>query len=113
MITGPRAAFIAALEALEPAIRVSWFGDPAVNVPTAYIALGSFEPDLTGCAHVTDLTVLVIVQHDDPSKAGPVLDTAADLILDTLAPLATFVSGESGVYRDRAPSMLLTFQTRQ
>lgn len=113
-VTGPRAAIVAALEALpDTDLRVAWLGDPAVGVPTAYVAVASITPDPTRCAHVTALQVLVIAQYDDPELAGPALDAAADLILTTLDPLATFVSGESGVYRDRAPSVLLSFETRQ
>jgi hypothetical protein len=113
VITGPRAEFVAALEALAPAVELRWFGDPAVNVPTAYVNVSGVVPDATQCAHETNMAVLVITQFDDPSLSGPALDAACDLILTALAPLASFVSGDAGTYKDAAASMLLTFATRQ
>lgn len=113
MITGPRAEFITALEALAPGIELRWFGEPAVNVPTAFVNVASVDPDPSQCAHLTTLVVLLISQFDDPTLSGPSLDAAGDAVLTALAPLATFVSGEAGVFKDTAPSMLLTFTTRQ
>lgn len=113
MITGPRAEFVAALTALAPVVELRWFGDPAVNVPTAFVNLASAGPDPTQCLHETTMAVLVISQYDDPSLSGEALDTACDLILAAVHDIGTFVSGEAGVYKDTAASMLLTFETRQ
>ena len=112
MITGPRAAVEAVLDAL-PGVRLAWSGAPSVDEPNAFVAVADAAPDPTACAHDTTVTVLVVCQFDDPQKAGPALDTAADLILDALKDLCVFTTAEFGVYRDRAPSVLLSFSTRQ
>lgn len=113
MITGGRAV-IAAACATVPAVEVRTYGDPAVNVPTVFVTLDSAEADPTLCAHVTIIDVLLVVQHDDPSLADALLETTADDLLDAIAPTgARFVSLQRGTFKDRAPSMLISFATRQ
>lgn len=96
-----------------PGVELRSYGDPAVNVPTVFVTLDSAEPDLTGCAHVTSIVVVLVVQHDDPDLADALLETTADALLEAVAPVASFVSLQRGTFKDRAPSMLLTFDTRQ
>lgn len=112
MITGPRAA-IAAAVAGAGVRTVSYLDTPAVGELTAVVTLDTAEPDPTRCAHITELSVLLVSQLDDPDTADSQLEEAADTILNACADVATFTRAQRGTYRDRAASLLLTFQTRQ
>lgn len=111
MITGPRQAITNALIGI--GLHISPDADPSVDTPTVFVQLTSAEPDPTACAHDTELVVMLISSLDDPAAAAGQLETVADNILEALKPVATFVSLTAGTLKDRAPSFLLTFATRQ